>query len=360
MAMRRRPGRRARSARASPTERMAPHRKFSSSTDVARLAGVSQSQVSRTFRADGSVSEKTRAKVLAAAAALDYRPSVIPRIMLTQRSGLVAIAVGGMTNPFNAAALERLTAGLQAEGWQALLVHVDSGHSLDGAIPKLAGYRVDAVISALAVLSREAADALARNRIPVVSFNTVEVNAWVSSVSSDNAAAGRSVAELFLARGARHLGFVPGPPDSPAGLARWAGFRDSVLAAGLPEPAVLAGGDFTYEAGRRAVLAARRAGALPEALFGANDLIALGAIDGLRQDLGLDVPGDVMVAGFDDIPPSAWEGYDLTTAAQNIPAMVEAALAILGAATASPARDHAARVVVPARLVERGSTRPRR
>lgn len=336
---------------------MASDRNFASSTDVARLAGVSQSQVSRTFRTGGSVSEKTRAKVLAAAAALHYRPSVIPRIMLTQRSGLVAIAVGGMANPFNAAALDGLTARLQADGWQALLVHVDSGHSLDGAIPKLAGYRVDAVISALAVLSREAADALARNRIPVISFNTAEVNAWVTSVSSDNAAAGRSVAELFLARGARRAGFIAGPPDSPAGVARWAGFHDRLRGAGRPAPAVLAGGDFTYEAGRRAVLQAHRAGGLPEALFAANDLIALGAIDGLRQDLGLGVPGDVMVAGFDDIPPSAWQGYDLTTVAQDVPAMVEAALAILGAATAAPARDHAARVVVPTRLVERGSTR---
>ncbi len=337
---------------------MASHRKFASSIDVARLAGVSQSQVSRTFRKDGSVSETTRAKVLAAAAALDYRPSVIPRIMLTHRSHLVAIAVGGMGNPFNAAALERLTARLQADGWQALLVHVESGHSLDGAIPRLAGYRVDAVISALAVLSADAADALARNRIPVISFNTVHSNAWVSSISSDNAAAGRMVAELFLARGARSFGFVPGPADSPASTARWGGFRDGLAAGGAPGPAHrLAGGDFTYEAGRRAVVEAHRAGALPEALFCANDLIALGAIDGLRQDLGLGVPGDVMVAGFDDIPSSAWEGYDLTTAAQDIPAMVEAAMAILAAATASPVAPHAARVVVPARLIERGSTR---
>ena len=332
-------------------------KRYSSSTDVARLAGVSQSAVSRTYLQGASVSAKTRAKVLAAAEQLDYRPSAIPRIMLTHRSQLVAVAVGGMLNPFNSAALEQLTVRLQAAGWQVLLVHVDSGHSIDSAIPRLASYRVDAVISVLAVLSLESAEILARNRIPVIAFNTVQANAWVSSVSSDNSAAGRSVADLFVQRGAARFGFISGPSDSPASVARWVGFRDRLAGLGLQTPLLLPGGDFTYDAGRRAVAAARRSGPLPDALFGANDLIALGAIDGLRQDLSLSVPDDVMVAGFDDIPSAAWSAYDLTTAVQDMPFMVEAAMTILHAATAVPARDHEPAVVIPTRLIERGSTR---
>ncbi len=336
---------------------MATSKKFASSIDVARLAGVSQSQVSRTYQKNGSVSDKTRAKVLAAAAALDYRPNAIPRIMLTHRSHLVAVVTGGLSNPFNATALEALTARLQASGWQPLLVHVDSGHSIDSAIPRFASYRVDAVISALAVLSRDAADELARIGIPVISFNTPRSNEWVSSVSSDNVAAGRAVAGLFVSRGASRCGFISGPVDSPASIERWTGFRDRLKELCNSPPLWLDGGAFTYEAGRRAILAAAPDRGLPDAIFAANDLIALGAMDELRRHRDCNVPGDVMIAGCDDIPSSSWDSYDLTTMAQDIPAMVDAAMTMLSAVTASPVEGHSERVVIPTRLVERGSTR---
>ena len=109
--------------------------RYSSSTDVARLAGVSQSAVSRTYKPGGSVSAETRRKVLAAAEQLGYRPSLIPQIMLNHRSYLVAIVIGGMYNPFYAKVLEEFTVKLQATGHQVLLVHVDSGHSLDATSP---------------------------------------------------------------------------------------------------------------------------------------------------------------------------------------------------------------------------------
>ena len=127
--------------------------RYASSTDVARLAGVSQSAVSRTYKPGASVSAETRRKVLEAAEELGYRPSLIPRIMLNHRSYLVAVVIGGMENPFYARVLEEFTTRLQAIGHQVLLVHVDSNHSLDAAIPRLASYRVDAIVSALAVLS---------------------------------------------------------------------------------------------------------------------------------------------------------------------------------------------------------------
>jgi DNA-binding LacI/PurR family transcriptional regulator len=157
--------------------------RYASSIDVARLAGVSQSAVSRTYRPGARVSAKTRQKVLLAAEQLGYRPSMIPQIMLNNRSHVVALVIGGMYNPFYARVLEEFTTQLHASGHQALIVHVDSGHSLDSVIPRLASYRVDAIVSALAVLSPDAAEALAKFKIPVVSFNTPVKNEWVSSIS---------------------------------------------------------------------------------------------------------------------------------------------------------------------------------
>src|SRR5580698_5348294 len=178
--------------------------RYPSSTDVARLAGVSQSAVSRAFSGGKRVSEKASRKIFAAAEALGYSPNFIPRILLKHRSHLVAVA------------LEEFTKALQKSGDQVLLVHVDSGDSLDGVMPKLASYRVDAFVSALPMLSSEAAAAFARIRIPAISFNTPISNLWVASVCVDSAGGASAVADLFLARGARSFGFVGGTEGSHA------------------------------------------------------------------------------------------------------------------------------------------------
>jgi DNA-binding LacI/PurR family transcriptional regulator len=329
-------------------------KKYASSVDVARLAGVSQSAVSRTYRS-GNVSEALRRRVLAAAAALNYQPSVIPRIMSTHRSNLIAVVVGGLYNPFYAAVLEACTVRLQATGHQVLLVHVESDHRLDAVIPQLASYRVDAVVSALAVHSAEAADQLATLGIPVISFNSRRRNAFVSPVSCDNAGAARAIADLFIARGARSFGFISGPATSHASCDRQEGFAAQVALRTGARVAVAAG-DYHYEGGFAAALDLFSRPNRPEALFCANDLLAIGAMDALRRTLGLRVPEDVMVAGFDDIPAASWGAYDLTTFVHDGALMVEEALAILRRAETGEA-GASGEVVVPARLVERGTTR---
>jgi DNA-binding LacI/PurR family transcriptional regulator len=268
----------------------------------------------------------------------------------------VAIVIGGMYNPFYATVLEQLTIKLQEIGHQVLLVHVDSGHSLDAAIPRLAGYRVDAIVSALAVLTAEAADDLAGFKIPVVSFNTPVKNEWVSSVSCDNEVAGSVIADLFIARGARSFGYIAGPIGSPASDDRLAGFRNRLAARGFSDPRI-AQGDFHYEAGYEAGLTLVGKGRRPDAIFAGNDLMAMGAMDAIRQQGGLRIPQDVMVAGFDGIPSTAWGAYDLTTFVQDASQMVDEALKIVASTTARHASAGEIRIVTPARLIERGSTR---
>jgi DNA-binding LacI/PurR family transcriptional regulator len=331
-------------------------KKYASSLDVARLAGVSQSAVSRTYRGGANVSEEVRRKVLAAAERLDYRPSLIPRIMLTHRSHLIAIVVGGLYNPFYSAVLEQFTRKLQDTGHQVLLVHVDSGHGLDAVIPKLASYRVDAVVSALAVLSQEAAEQLTRLRIPVISFNTAFRNEWVTPVSCDNVGAAQTIADLFVARGARSFGFVSGPDTSHASVERLAGFVERLTERGAG-PVVVAKGDYRYESGFAAALELYPQGRGPEALFCANDLLAIGAMDALRKTFGLRFPDDVLIAGFDDIPAAGWAAYDLTTFLQDGSRMVDEALAILHAMESGARAEDQAQAVVSAQLIERGTTR---
>jgi DNA-binding LacI/PurR family transcriptional regulator len=330
-------------------------RRYPSSTDVARLAGVSQSAVSRAFSGGKRVSKEASRKIFAAAEALGYSPNFIPRILLKHRSHLVAVVISGTNNPFYAVALEEFTKALQKAGNQVLLVHVDSGDSLDGVLPKLASYRVDAFVSALPMLSSGAAAAFARIRIPAISFNTPISNLWVASVCADSAGGAAAVADLFVARGARSFAFVGGSEGSHASSERLRGYRTRLFDHGFPHVETTAG-NFSYKGGFQAALALRQRGALPEAIFCANDLMAIGVIDALRRKLAARVPQDVLVAGFDDVPEASWSGYDLTTVVQDVPAMVTEAMSILQTMISSSSSAGGIHRVVPGKLIERSST----
>jgi DNA-binding LacI/PurR family transcriptional regulator len=330
---------------------MNEQKKFPSSVDVARRAGVSQSAVSRAFSSNGSVSEKTRAKILAAADELGYQPSAIPRIMLTHRSHLVAVATGGMYNPFNSQVLEQFARSLQDMGYQMILVHVEAGDSIEAAMPRLASYRVDAIFVARGVLNEQAAASLANHRIPIIAFHTPVANEWVSSVCTDNIAAGRMMADHFADLGARRCAFLGGP--HPSTTDRLHGFREALVSRRLAEPVVLHC-PFTYEAGEEGARQLLRAETPPDAVFCANDLVAIGFIYAARQ-MGYRVPDDVMVSGFDDIPEASWSGNSVTTIGQLSPTMVEMSLDILGRIRDS-SLVQPVQAVVPVRLIERKST----
>jgi DNA-binding LacI/PurR family transcriptional regulator len=339
-----------------PMNRVKP---YASSTDVARLAGVSQSAVSRTYKQGASVSPETRQKVLEAAEQLGYRPSFIPSIMLNHRSRLVAMVVGGLYNPFYSGVLEYFSECLQAGGWRPLLVHAPSGHSLDEIVPMLAGYRVDAVVSALAVLSPRAAEQLSELRVPVITFNARYSGEWVHSVSCDNYGGARVMAQHMVACGARSFAYIAGPADSLANIERRRGFLAGIAEAGLAPPRELPG-NFRYEGGRAAVEQLCHgqglSKTLPDAIFCANDLLALGAMDALRRGYALRVPQDVMVGGYDDIPEANWESYRLTTLLHDGRQMVEKGIEILRREETGHGDVLNSSIIVQSPLVVREST----
>jgi DNA-binding LacI/PurR family transcriptional regulator len=335
---------------------MTINRRYPSSMDVARLAGVSQSAVSRAYSEGKSVSPETRRKIFEAAGELGYSPSFIPRILLKHRSNLVAMVISGTSNPFYALAIEEFTTALQDAGYQVLLIHAATDHSLDSVVDKLASYRVDAIVSALPVLSQDAARALARRKIPTISFNTAINTPWISSVSTDNLGGAIAIAELFVARGAKSFAFVAGSAGSHASHERLRGFKTGLRRKGFRFVEVVPG-DFLYQGGHDAVMTLQAAGKLPEAIFCANDLMAIGALDALRKDLGLKVPGDVLVAGFDNVPEASWAAYDLTSVVQDSKAMVHAAMSILHRMISTETRADGILRVVPGPLIERSTTR---
>lgn len=324
--------------------------KPASSIDVARLAGVSQSAVSRTFTPGASISPETKAKVMAAAEALNYRPSLIPRIMLKNRSNIVAAIVGSLANPFHSSVLQVFAERLQQQGKQVMLVQ-NFDRRLDQVVADLACYRVDAVVSSLEITSAEISASIDKLRIPVITLNSAHVSEWTGTVVSDNAAAGQRIAGLMLERGGKRPGYIAGPRDSLSQQQRESGFRQGLADLGVNDCA-WAQADYSYQGGYAAARELFTNDATLDCLFCVNDLVALGAMDALRIEFGLKIPDDVMIAGYDNIDTAAWPAYRLTTFDQRIDEMVGAAVAVLE-------RDWQAneRALVAPALFERASTR---
>jgi DNA-binding LacI/PurR family transcriptional regulator len=325
------------------------------SIDVARLANVSQSAVSRTFSENGKVSAATRAKVLAAARALDYTPNVIARSLITQRTNMIGMVMADITNPFYPNVLEKFTLRLREMGQQVLLIAVQPDQGTDDLLPPLLQYQVDAVIITSATLSSEMARALARQGRPVILFNRYAPNAGVSAVCCDNVEGGRLVANLLLDGGHKRMAYIAGKHDTSTNIDREKGFTDRLRERGvadvLREP-----GEYTYESGYEATCRLLRRATPPTAIFCANDIMALGALDAARAACGMRVPEEVSIIGFDDIPAAGWPAYNLTTIRQPVNRMITATLDLLKERLDNPQAEPVLKLL-PGVLVARGSAR---
>jgi DNA-binding LacI/PurR family transcriptional regulator len=273
---------------------------------------------------------------------------------MSSRSRLVAVAVGAVTNPFYASVLQQFTAALQDAGQQVVLIQIDNDYALDAVLDRVAGYRVDALVSALAVLSSETAHALSNLHIPVICFNGRIHTEWVSAVSLDNVRAGAVAADHLHQSGGRRFAFVGGPLDSPAADGRRRGFARRLRRLGLPSPLELPG-DYSYEGGLDAAARLVATTPRPDAVACANDLAALGLLDGLRRN-GLRSPHDIRVLGFDNIGMGAWEAYGLTSFDQNVPEMIRRSLRLILADEAAEEARRGVLETVAARLVVRRTT----
>jgi DNA-binding LacI/PurR family transcriptional regulator len=201
------------------------------SADVARLARVSQSAVSRSFSPGASVSEDMRRRVLAAAERLGYRPNAIARAMISGRSRLIALLAAYLDNHFYPVLLEQLARALQARGYQMLLFMTDPGDQ-DIVVQKMLQYQVDGIVMASATLSPGLADECAKTGTPVVLLNRYVPALAASSVTSDNIEGGRLLAHFTSMAG---TGVSPSSPATriprPAATARRASSRASANAA---------------------------------------------------------------------------------------------------------------------------------
>lgn len=325
------------------------------SAQVAALAGVSQSAVSRAFTPGASVSPRTLGKVRAAADRLGYRPNVLARAMITGRSRMIGLVVAYLDNQFYPLALEHLSRALQAKGYHVLVFMADNDASRTAqVVEELLDYQVDGIVMASVAVTGDLAARCEAAGIPVVLFNRGQDGEGHTEVTSDNVAGGRAVAEFLLAGGHRRIAHIAGWQGSSTGRDRAQGFREGLAAAGH-EPFAVVDGLYDRDTAAAAARALMAEPERPDAVFVGNDHMAFAVLDGLRFGMGLSVPGDVSVVGYDDVPMAAWGAYDLTTVRQPVEAMVAATVDVLLAQIDGPRTPRAVRV--PGPLVVRGSAR---
>ncbi|WCT76616.1 LacI family DNA-binding transcriptional regulator [Novosphingobium humi] len=295
-------------------------------SDVARVAGVSKSAVSRAFTG-GIVSDEARKRIMDAARILRYRPNASARSLITSRSRLLGLAITSLDNQFYPALVEQLHESAAAAGYRIVLFITHGEADLDPVLDELLRYQLDGVILASSSLATRVARECIEAGVPVVMLNNIDPEGKIAGVCADNAHGARAVAEYLLAQGRRRLGLITGLGESSAGVERAQSFMQAV--AEHPQARLLtACGHFTAQGAYDAARSLLERDEPAQSLFCVTDFMALSALQAVR-DLGLAPGRDVAVFGFDDAPIAAWGAFELATYASPLAAMVQATLALL-------------------------------
>lgn len=317
--------------------------------DVAEAAGVSPSTVSRAFSRPGRVSSETARHVRAVAEQLGYRAQEVYRPATPSRTGMIGLAISDITNPFYFPIIRGAEHAAGEAGFTLLLTDAQESERREREMLSRALPVIDGLVIASSRISDTDLRSLAKT-VPVVVLNRPV--AGLPSVIPDTPRAVRRAAEHLAELGHRRICYVAGPEASWADGARWRNLREAAHELGLTESRL---GPFspTVDGGRQAAAGVASRGVA--AVIAYNDLVAIGLVQGL-SDLGLRVPQDVSVVGFDNIFASDLITPALTTVAAPLVTIGETAVRNV-IALAAGARSRASEpTVVPIRLVVRSST----
>lgn len=301
------------------------------SHDVARVAGVSQTTVSRVLSNSPDVRPATKERVLIALQKTGYAPNAVARAMRTQRTNSVGVVISRISNPFYPEIVLQLGKSLADRGL-GMTVWNSEGDGERKAVEAVRGGSIDGLIFASATADSEPLQEAIAVKAPLVLVNRVVENLDCDQVASTNHQSGSLVAEHFFQKGHRQIGLVSGPSSASTSSEREAGFAQYLKEAGCPlRPELIHRGDFAYSTGYDAVhrwFTSVPNASAPTAIFCVNDLIALGALDAARF-LKIEVPQQLSVVGHDDIAMAEWEAFGLTTVRQPLEIIIDTALELL-------------------------------
>ena len=330
--------------------------KKTTSVEVAKLAGVSQSAVSRVFTPGASSSKRTSEKVLNAAAKLGYRPNILARSLITGRTRIIGLVVAYLDNYFYPEAVELLSNALQKKGYHVLVFMASkTAGNIDDVLEEMLDYQVDGVIAASVAMSSDLAARCNAAGVPVVLFNRAQDDERLSAVTSDNIDGGQKVAKFLIAGGHKRLGYIAGWEGASTQRDREAGFIEELKKhkRSLYAREV---GNFNMDEARQAARKMFTAREIPDAVFVANDHMSFAVMDVIRFELGLKIPEQVSVVGYDDVPVASWPAYDLTTVRQPVNRMVAETVSFLLECIVGQ-KTNTRQIQIEGPLIVRGSTK---
>lgn len=334
-------------------QRQSKNNGFASATEVARLAGVSRSAVSRTFTPGRSVSDETRSKVIAAAEVLNYHVNHLARGLSKEASRPVCILGGNLSSPYQSRLLEHLTLRLHKAGRAVMVINTDDGEAnAKEALQKTLNYRSTATI----VLSGKPPVSLIERCLQsgqqVILINRLGQFPHAENIDLDYSSTMKEALHHLISAGCQRLAMISSVARSPSMVIRETRFLEAAAEAGT-EVQVIRPGNTSYQTGAAAARVLLNQSKRPDGLFCVTDLIACGFMDAARHEFGLQIPDDICVIGFDDIEQASWLSYQLTTFSQPLAEMAEAACQRL----LSPCADNLNNQLFTASLVRRATLR---
>ncbi|QEW03701.1 LacI family DNA-binding transcriptional regulator [Microbacterium lushaniae] len=320
--------------------------------DVARLADVSHQTVSRVLNNHPSIRPETRARVLEVMARLQYSPNRAARALVTARSQTIGILAASSTQYGPASSIAAIEAAARARGYWVSTVNIDARQpdSIAQGLRHLTAQSIEGLVVIAPQVRVIRAIAAQQLDVPYVTLQSTGLDPG-HALSVDQIAGARLATRHLIELGHREIYHLAGPQDWVEAEARMRGFLEEMSAQDLPTTAPILGdwtADFGYYAGRE-LLRVRDF----TAIFSSNDQMALGLLHAVR-DAGLDVPGDISIVGFDDIPEAAHFAPPLTTVRQDFGELGRRCVDLLLGA-ADPAAEPVSAAIEP-ELIVRAST----
>lgn len=336
---------------------MTPSASAPTLADVAREAGVSSATASRVLTGSTCVLPETRCKVEEAMTRLGYVRNRAPRAVFPRRAGVIALVVAEenmkvFADPFFARILRGVSTGLGEGDFQLVMLTLHTPRDHRTVARYLRDGHVDGAFF-ISMHSRAAFDVEGLGIPVVLCGRPVGGGDRLGYVDANNLEGARNAVDYLLTADRVTVATIAGPPDMSPGIDRLAGYRQAMAAAGVHDPGMIAYGDFTRRSGEHALYRLIDHRPRLDAVFAASDLMALGAIDGLRR-LGRRVPDDVAVLGFDDLPQSQHARPRLSTVRQPVDDMAARMVGEMLGLVRDPARE-SAQVVLDTELILRDS-----
>ncbi|MDD3656141.1 MAG: LacI family DNA-binding transcriptional regulator [Atribacterota bacterium] len=324
--------------------------------DIAKAVGVHPSTVSRVINGNPNISEKTAKKVFSTIEDLNYTPNALARGLKTKKIQTLAMLIPDISNPFFAGLARGVEDTANKYGYNVILCNTDDCLEKEANYLRLLTEKcVEGVIMATAKIRDKSIIELGRTRCPYILLSRNIKGVQENSISIDDIAGGYLATEYLISLGHQKIAHIAGPYNTTAALDRIKGYQKALQKYGIPfQRFYLGEGDFRIKGGYQVMKQFLQLEVPPTAVFTANDLLAVGAIEAIREH-NFEVPSDFSIVGFDDIKLASYLSLPLTTIRQ--PMVEMGSLAIIKLLERIERKANHPNILIKPELIKRKSCR---